>query len=75
MTTSEWSYEPKFILIGSAELFGTGRERKFKMKRYISSGILTRTATPRQVNGRLRLLGHIFVILNGVFIVLQYPDL
>ena len=32
-----------FIYIGSADLFGTGRGEKFKMKIYDSSGILTLT--------------------------------
>ena len=34
-----------FICMGSADLFGTGREQRFKMKIYVSSGIRTH-ATP-----------------------------
>ena len=32
-----------FIYMGSADLFGTGKERKFEMKIYVSSGNRTHT--------------------------------
>ena len=52
-----------FICIGSAELFGPGRERKIQNEKYVSSGIRTHAARPQWLDIKLSC------------IVLQYPDL
>ena len=39
-----------FIYEGSVDLFGTGKERKFKMKIYVSSGTVIVALDPRSIN-------------------------
>ena len=57
---------PDFIFMSSADLFGTGRSEKLKMKIYVSSGT-RKYATPRQVNQRHRSLGHdALMLLSGL---------
>ena len=53
-----------FICIGSAELFGTGRERKIQNENMSPVGFELTPGTPLQVYQRFRPLGHDGLTMN-----------
>ena len=62
-----WMVMLDFSCMGSADLLGTGKERKFKMKICLQRDSNPRHATPRQVNQRLRWLGHdALIMISGL---------
>ena len=67
------------ICMGPAELFGTGSERKIQNKNihvYLQRDSNPRQATPRQVNQRLRPLGHdASMMICGSEILMPYTIL
>ena len=65
-----WMVMLDFIYMGSADLFGTGRERKIQNEKMCFQwDSNTHHASPTQENQRLRPLGNADKISNGAFIV------
>ena len=64
-----------FNSMGSAELFGMGRNKKFKMKIFVSSGFRNHATHSTTGNSALLTAQLRCLAIKYRFIVLQYPDL